>query len=123
MQGFKDYWIDNKQSHFHAAYDPATRTTLALHLEKEETTHGYYKMLETLLLEGKTPEMFKGVCHSSFVINKKDVGTLAHKDVNTQFGFTLELLGVKMENSSEPTFKGAIERSSKAIAKSIKRWI
>ena len=54
----KDYWIDNKQSHLHAAYDPATRTILALHLEKEKTTHGYYKLLETLLLEEKTPEMF-----------------------------------------------------------------
>ena len=54
--------------------------------------------------------MFKGDCRSSFVINKKDAGALAHKDVNTQFGFVLNQLGIKMENSSEPTLEGGIER-------------
>ncbi len=106
----KDYWLGSVQSHLHACYDPATRTITSLHIEKEETTHGYYKLLETLILKGTVPKLFKGDCRSTFVINKKDAGALAHKDVNTQFGFVLNQLDVKMENSSEPTFKGGIER-------------
>ncbi|MCK5867350.1 MAG: hypothetical protein KAG14_03045 [Mycoplasmataceae bacterium] len=67
-------------------------------------------MLEQLIKNKRLPLMFKGDCRSSFVINKKNAGALAHKDVNTQFGFVLNQLGIKMENSSEPTFKGGIER-------------
>lgn len=106
----KDYWLGSQQSHLHAVYDPANRTVTAAWLEKEETTHGYYKLLEQLLAKQRVPLLFKGDCRSTFVINKKNAGALAHKDVNTQFGFVLNQIGVKMQNSSEPTFKGAIER-------------
>lgn len=116
----KDYWLGPTQSHLHAAYDPATKTINALWLEKEETTHGYYKILEQLINKKQVPMLFKGDCRSSFVINKKDAGALAHKDVNTQFGFVLMLLGAKMENSSEPVFKGGVERSFKTMQNHLK---
>ena len=106
----KDYWLGPIQSHLHAIYDPATRTILSLHLEKEETTKGYFLAFKPLIKNGLISRLYKGDCRSSFVINKKNAGALAHKDVNTQFGFMLNILGAKMENSSEPTFKGAIER-------------
>ena len=35
---------------------------------------------------------------------------MAHKDVNTRYGFVLNILNVKSENSSKPTFKGGFER-------------
>lgn len=106
----KDNWFNDKYSYLHASYDPATKKITALHIEKEETTKGYFNILNKLINEDKLPQKFKGDCRSSFVINKKDAGAMAHKDVNTQFGFVLNILGIKMENSSEPTFKGGIER-------------
>ena len=106
----KDYWLGNKYSHLYVSYDPATRKILAIHLEKEETTKGYFHILNKLIRDNKLPQKFKADCRSSFVINKKDAGAMAHKDVNTQYGFVLNALNVKSENSSEPTFKGGVER-------------
>ena len=106
----KDYWVGNTYSHLYVSYDPATRKILAIHLEKEETTKGYFHILNKLIRDNKLPQKFKTDCRSSFLINKKDAGAMTHKDVNTQYGFVLNILNVKSENSSEPTFKGGFER-------------
>ena len=106
----KDYWLGNTYSHLYISYDPATRKILAIHLEKEETTRGYFHILNKLIRDNKLPQKFKADCQSSFVINKKDAGAMAHKDVNTQYRFVLNILNVKSENSSEPTFKSGVER-------------
>jgi len=116
----KDYWLGDTQSHLYACYDPATKRINAIHIEKEETTHGYYIILKMLIEKGLIPETFKSDCRSVFIINKRDAGALAHKDVNTQFGFVLNLLEVGMENSSEPTFKGGVERVFRTIQNQLK---
>ena len=91
----KDYWVDNTYSHLYVLYDPATRKILAIHLEKEKTTKGYFHILNKLIRDNKLPQKFKANCRSSFVINKKDTGAMAHKDVNSQYGFVLNTLNVK----------------------------
>lgn len=109
MDACKDYWGGDEKIHVHIAKDIALNKTIALTFDKEETTNAYYIVLKQIIEEYGIPEIIRVDQRSSFIVNSKK-HCVPEKEALTQFGFICQLLRIKLEANSEPTFKGSVER-------------
>ena len=107
-------WFGNSTSALHAAIDDATGTVLAAFFDKEETTYGYYKMLEQILLNYGVPKCLYSDNRTTFKSPKKELSIdeeLKGITINkTNFEIAIAKLGISLITTSNPMAKGRIER-------------
>ena len=97
------------QCTLHVCIDDATGFLVGLWLEKEETLHGYYKLMEQLLSSYGIPVSIRTDKRTVFTYNK--IGQQkAESDTMTQFAYACHQLGVDLQCSSDPAFKPKVER-------------
>jgi hypothetical protein len=98
----------------HVCIDDASGFLLGLWLEKEETLHGYYQVMEQLLRCYGIPSKIRTDKRTVFIYNKK--GKAKHEnDSMTQFAYSCSKLGVELECHSDPNFKPKVERSNQTL--------
>jgi len=107
-------WFGNESYALHAAIDDATGTVLAAFFDKEETTYGYYKMLELLLVNYGIPNCLYSDNRTVFKSPKKQLSIdeeLKGLSINkTNFEIALDKLHISLITTSNPMAKGRIER-------------
>lgn len=107
-------WFGNSTSALHAAIDDASGTVLAAYFDKEETTFGYYKMLEQILVNYGIPKCLYSDNRTTFKSNKKELSIdeeLKGITINkTNFEVAIQKLGISLITTSNPMAKGRIER-------------
>lgn len=95
----------------HGAIDDSTSSVLALWFEKEETLHGYYMILQQILLKHGIPETFYGDNRSIFEFRKlSEKGQTIDRDIHIQFKRCCQHLGIELITTSVSQAKGRIER-------------
>lgn len=99
-------WIKGVKWNLHLAIDDATGIITGAFFDKQETLFGYQNvMIETINKYGIPKEVLTDR-RSVFTNNKKhEIPTL------TQFGYSCNILGVKLSVTSIPQTKGRVERS------------
>ena len=95
-------WFNNEKFHLYAAIDRKSGFLLALHLEKEETTKGYYFLLRKL---------FKNYGKPRLIITDKRRTFWSTENSNTLFKETLNNMGIELQSSSQATAKPNVERA------------
>ncbi len=101
LDACQDFWFNDEKYHLYSAIDASTSLVLAIHIEKEETTNGYYILLRKLMkLYGK-PMLIKTDKRRSFWNNV---------DTQSLMEVTLNELGIMLQCDSCPTFKPHVER-------------
>lgn len=95
-------WVNKEKFHIYHAIDAQTGMLLAVHIEKEETTLGYYKLLRKLFSKYGKCQLIKTDKRRTFW------GTT---DTQTLMGDSLKEIGVELICDSSPTFKANVERS------------
>ena len=107
-------WFGNETYALHAAIDDATGTVLAAYFDKEETTYGYYKMMEQILFNYGIPKCLYSDNRTVFKSLKKHLSIdeeLRGITINkTNFEIAIAKLGVSLITTSNPMAKGRIER-------------
>lgn len=97
----QDYWFNDEKYHIYSAVDASTSLVLAIHIEKEETTNGYYILLRKLMKSYGKPALIKTDKRRSFWNNI---------DTQSLMEITLNDLGIMLQCDSCPTFKPHVER-------------
>ena len=95
-------WFNDEKFHLYAAVDRKSGFILATHLEKEETTKGYYFLL------GK---LFKNHGKPRLIITDKRRTFWADESSNTLFKESLINIGIELQSSSQATAKPNVERA------------
>lgn len=95
-------WINNNKYFIYHAVDAQTGMILAIHVEKEETTIGYYKLLDKMLSKYGIPSIIKTDRRKTFWGNES-TQTLMQESLNA--------LDIELLCDSSPTFKPNVERS------------
>ena len=107
-------WFSNETYALHAAIDDATGIVLAAFFDKEETTYGYYKMMEQILINYGIPECLYSDNRTVFKSTKKELSIdeeLKGISINkTNFEVALDKLHISLITTSNPMAKGRIER-------------
>jgi transposase len=111
-------WLSNGSSlHLHGAVDDATGKILALHLEKEETHHGYAQLMYQMNRRNHLPKEIYVDRRGVFKVNKENAAKLSLEDElagadpnKTQFERAMDELGILMIYAFSPQAKGKIER-------------
>ena len=107
-------WFGIYTSALHAAIDDATGTVLGAYFTKEETTYGYYKMLEQVLINYGVPKELYSDNRTVFKSTKKELSIeeeLKGLSINkTNFEVAISKLGISLITTSSPMAKGRIER-------------
>jgi len=110
----KHRWFGNKQSQLHLAIDDASGAIVGAFFDWEETLKGYYHMLKQVLEVYGIPYKLRTDRRTVFTYQlKKNAGM--KDDTFTQFGFACSQLGIDIESSSVPEFKGRVERSFQTL--------
>lgn len=98
----------------HVCIDDATGHLVGLWLEKEETLHGYYKILEQVLTDHGIPFEIRTDRRTVFTYNRKGQAN-PEKDTMTQFAFACSKLGIGLQCNSDPDFKPKVERANQTL--------
>ena len=110
----KHCWFGNRQTQLHLAIDDATGAIVGGYFDREETLKGYYRMLKQILSTYGIPHTLRTDRRTVFTYQlKKNAGM--EDDTYTQFGFACSQLGIDIESSSIPEFKGRVERSFQTL--------
>lgn len=110
----KHRWFGNRQSQLHLAIDDASGAIVGAYFDWEETLLGYYNMLKQVLETYGIPYKLRTDRRTVFTYQlKKNAGM--KDDTFTQFGFACSQLGIDIESSSVPEFKGRVERSFQTL--------
>ena len=110
----KHRWFGNRQSQLHLAIDDASGAIVGAYFDWEETLKGYYHMLKQVLETHGLPNKLRTDRRTVFTYQiKKNAGM--KDDTFTQFGFACSQLGIDIESSSVPEFKGRVERSFQTL--------
>ncbi|MDR0898756.1 MAG: ISNCY family transposase [Lactobacillaceae bacterium] len=121
MDASKEDWYltDDEKITLHIAIDDATGLIVGANFQREETLLGYQVVLAQLLNKYGVPSTILTDNRTIFNYRSshdiKDSHTFTENDPLTQFGFTLNKLGVELKTSSIPQVKGRIERLIKTI--------
>ncbi len=107
-------WFGNSQTQLHLAIDDATGAILGAFFDREETLKGYYHMLKQILSTYGIPHTLRTDRRTVFTYQLKKNAGMAD-DTYTQFGFACSQLGISIESSSVPEFKGRVERSFQTL--------
>jgi hypothetical protein len=96
------------------AIDDATNKVPSAVFQEQETTEGYMRMLEDIVLKQGIPLALYHDRHSIFELSENALPSLeeqlAGKRPKTQFGRLLEELGIESISANSPQAKGRIER-------------
>jgi hypothetical protein len=96
------------------AIDDATNKVPSAVFQEQETTEGYMRMLEDIVLKQGIPLALYHDRHSIFELSENILPSLeeqlAGKRPKTQFGRLLEELGIESISANSPQAKGRIER-------------
>ena len=107
-------WFGDSISALHAAIDDATGMVLGAYFDYQETTHGYYKMLEQVLTCYGIPKELYSDNRTVFRSPKKELSVdeeLKGISINkTNFEVAISKLGISLITTSSPMAKGRIER-------------
>lgn len=98
----------------HVAVDDASGHILGLWLEKEETLHGYYKVMEYLLKTFGVPLKLRTDKRTVFIYKKKGQQKIEN-DTMTQFAFACSKLGIELSCNSDPDSKPKVERMNQTL--------
>lgn len=98
----------------HVCIDDASGFIVGLWLEREETLHGYYKLMEQVLTNYGIPLKLRTDKRTVFIYNNKGKSD-PEKDTMTQFAFACHQLGVELSCSSDPNFKPKVERAHQTL--------
>jgi hypothetical protein len=110
----KHRWFGKMQSQLHLAIDDASGAIVGAYFDWEETLKGYYHMLKQVLETYGIPYKLRTDRRTVFTYQlKKNAGM--KDDTFTQFGFACSQLGIDIESSSVPEFKGRVERSFQTL--------
>ncbi len=114
---FFDWLSNGAYLHLHGAIDDATGTILALHIEQEETTHGYNELVYKMNAKKHLPREFYVDCRTTFRNNNKPLETLTIEEelrgmtnFMTQFQRAMHELCIVLIYAHSPEAKGRIER-------------
>jgi len=110
-----DWLSDGSMLSMHGAIDDATGKITALWLEPTECLNGYFHVLERTLLRWGVPASIYSDAHTIFFSPKSGKLTMQEElegvtVAMTQFGKSLDILGVTLIKASSPQAKGRIER-------------
>lgn len=107
-------WFGCRQAYLHLAIDDATGALVGAFFDWQETLKGYYQVLKQILEGYGIPNEMRTDRRTVFIYRlKKDAGMA--DDTHTQFGFACSQLGIQIECSSVPEFKGRVERSFQTL--------
>lgn len=95
-------WINGNKYFVYHAVDTQTSMILASHVELQETTIGYYKLIYKLLMNYGCPQLIKTDKRKSF---------WGSECTQTLLAQTLNTLNIELICDSSPTFKPNVERS------------
>ena len=95
-------WFNGEKFHLYAAVDRKSGYILSSHLEKEETTKGYYFLLRKMLKNYGKPRL---------IITDKRRTFWADESSNTLFKESLLNLDIELQSSSQATAKPNVERA------------
>jgi hypothetical protein len=95
-------WFNDESYHLYRVVDSVTGTRLAQHVEKEETSMGYLKMLKMFFKEHGVPRVIIADKRKSFWNGEEN---------GSQISLMLMELDIEVITSSEPTAKPNVERS------------
>src|SRR5258707_8642539 len=115
LDGSPHDWLEGRGPHLTALgmQDDATGKILAAQFFPSETTFGYLCLLKQMLRRHGVPLAFYGD-HSGVFVRNDDIWSveeqLAGKRQPTQFGRTLDQLGVTFIAANSPQAKGRVER-------------
>lgn len=98
----------------HVCIDDASGFLVGLWLGQEETLHGYYKVLEQVLIKYGIPLLIRTDRRTVFIYNRKGEG-LPENDTMTQFAYACKCLGTDLKCNSDPDFKPKVERSNQTL--------
>ena len=108
-------WVTGAEKwHLHIAVDDATSEVVGAWFDTQETLNGYYNVLYMILKIHGIPSLFRTDRRTVFeysLLNKPD----EEKDTFTQFAAACKTLGIGIEASSIPQFKGRVERMNKTL--------
>lgn len=107
-------WFGTRHVHLHLAIDDATGAVVGAFFDWEETLYAYYTVLKQILENYGIPNKIRTDRRTVFIyLLKKNAGM--EDDTHTQFGFACSQLGIQVECSSVPEFKGRVERSFQTL--------
>ena len=98
----------------HVAIDDASGHLVGLHLEEQETLHGYYTITKQMLSKYGIPLAIRTDKRTVFTYNKVGEGKMEN-DTMTQFAYAINKLGANLHCNSDPDFKPKVERSNQTI--------
>lgn len=117
MDASKHLWIESLANMvvLHGAIDDATGELLGLHFREQEDTLGYYEVMDQMLAAHGIPEAIYADQHAIFKATHPNAVTADEQlqgqaKARTQFGKSLELLGVEYIAARTPQAKGRVER-------------
>jgi len=101
--------------HLHGAIDDATSKVLALRFRLQEDSVGYRQILMDMLAKHGTPQCVYSDRHTIFVVPEKYSPSIEEQLQGaqlplSQFGRTLNELGINHITAGSPQAKGRIER-------------
>jgi transposase len=111
-------WLSNgTRPHLHGALDDATGQILALHLEAQETHHGYSELIFQMNQAGHLPKEIYVDRRGVFLVNKVKANKLSLEDelagvhhAQSQFERAMDTLGILMIYANSCQAKGGVER-------------
>lgn len=117
MDASRHLWIGSlgKMVVLHGAIDDATGELLGLHFREQEDTLGYFEVMDQMLSVHGIPEAIYADQHAIFKATHPNAVTVDEQlqgkaKARTQFGKSLELLGVEYIAARTPQAKGRVER-------------
>jgi hypothetical protein len=109
-------WLEGRGPEFCliGAIDDATNKVPSAVFQEQETTEGYMRMLEVLVLEQGIPLALYHDRHGIFELSENALPSLeeqlAGKQPKTQLGRLLDELGIESISANSPQAKGRVER-------------
>lgn len=94
------------------AIDDATSKLQVLRFEKQETTQGYFSLMEAYLNQYGRPLALYSDKHSIFRMHLKEV---ASGDGRTQFGRAMHELDIDLICANSPQAKGRVEKANRTL--------
>lgn len=108
-------WVRNAGKwHLHVAIDDATSEVVGAWFDTQETLNGYYQVLYMILMRYGIPSCFRTDRRTVFEYSLR-VKPDEEKDTFTQFSAACKTLGISIQASSNPQFKGRVERLNRTL--------
>jgi hypothetical protein len=107
-------WFGDSKTTLHLAVDNCTGMVVGAFFDYEETLHGYYKILESILLNIGIPHGFLTDNRSTFAYSNEHSKRREITSM-TKFSEACDNLGINLETTSIPQAKGQIERLNRTF--------